>query len=253
MKALSGPGIFSSKLYRHITPSRLGASYSGTGCVLQRMFQFLFIHVCSGISDSASVRLLRLDNACSAECRQLQYRCMWSTLKLHGQCAQTFKVCFLWNSSCCFIYHSAHRVCVLWNFSCCVVYNYYGISVCTVTADVSVVLCFWCLFTVCGWKVGPWVWVSQQVKEIAVSVSVKLVFVVQVLAIAGSEGVTIVTERSYGWGDFHTWKKWFEGSEHCSKSPSTWGHARCIVKQGGFETIVLLKGLTATLFRHGVW
>ena len=133
---------------------------------------------------------------------------------------------------------------------CCI---YYGISVCTVTAYVFVVLCFWCLFTVCGWKVGPWVWVSQQVKEIAVSVIVKLVFVVQALAIAGSEGVTIVTERSYGWGDFPTWKKWFEGSEHCSKSPSTWGHARCIVKQGGFETIVLLKGLTATLFRHGVW
>lgn len=39
---------------------------------------------------------------------------------------------------------------------------------------------------------------SQQVKEIAVSVIVKLVFVVQALAIAGSEGVTIVTERSYG-------------------------------------------------------
>ena len=39
---------------------------------------------------------------------------------------------------------------------------------------------------------------SQQVKEIAGSVIVSQVFVVQALVLAGSEGVTIVTERSYG-------------------------------------------------------
>ena len=98
MKALSDPEIFSSELYQYITPSRHGASYSGTGCVLQRMFQFLFIHVCSGISGSASMRLLRLDNACSAECQQLLYstEIAWSVCRRYDS--------VLWNSSCCFIY-----------------------------------------------------------------------------------------------------------------------------------------------------
>ena len=49
-------------------------------------------HVCSGISGLASVRLLRVDSACSAECQQLQCsiaaRISYSTLKVHAQCAQ---------------------------------------------------------------------------------------------------------------------------------------------------------------------
>ena len=115
---------------------------------------------------------------------------------------------------------------------------------------------------------GEWVY-----KSLFVLVFVILVFVVQGLVLAGlgsglTEGamitpfervkvslqsqrsrmvdvsvVTCILEMSGKW-------------TVCScflKSPSTYGHARYIVKQNGFGTRGLMKGLTATLLRHGVW
>ena len=109
MKALWAKNIFSWSF--NSTPHPLGYySCSGSSCVLQWVFSFcamiamllLFIHVCSGISSSAAMRLhvFRLDRVCSTEHQQLQcsiatcavlWKCMSSV-----QCTQGM-MCSFWN------------------------------------------------------------------------------------------------------------------------------------------------------------
>ena len=110
MKALWAKNIFSWSF--NSTPHPLGYySCSGSSCVLQWVFSFcamiamllLFIHVCSGISSSAAMRLhvFRLDRVCSTEHQQLQCSIaacavLWKWM-FSAQCTQGM-MCSFWNS-----------------------------------------------------------------------------------------------------------------------------------------------------------
>ena len=97
-------------LMAHHTPYATiiyGTSCSGTGCVVQRvtfrscamtamqLLLYMYASLCSGISGSASVRLLRARKRvqCRMPVSEVQYCFTCSTQKVHAQCA---RVCVFW-------------------------------------------------------------------------------------------------------------------------------------------------------------